>query len=517
MGSLVVFVLCQVRMVTANSSLSLRIAIFIGAVFHALTCAGAFFGFNSLARLLSLNGAFASFCESPLSTCEAQQVQLYNLYSYGTLCALIAPLFSGLASDRFGPKFVICTVTAIFITGILLLYFSHAFQKDDYLFPAILLIGTAASANLIPLFSTANLFPDNKSLAISILSGSFDAGSCVFLFMNILYERGFTLKSLLISYLAGPVFICTLMAIFLWPNKAFESKQELNINPPVSVNESKKEGEITVDVEEEDDDNKNEEEDEDNRDDEVPHTPLVAIQPTVRRAASMLSIQSPKEQKKEEPTPVSVVSIPEQLNFLKGIDTTKLSSLSLLEQIQSPEYLLYALYFSTCMIRFNTFIANLVPVLDSKGQSNQEYAKIFSTILPLGSLVVFIAGFIIDKKGPVNAFYILSTLALLVSIIELIPILEIQPIAFISFAAFRAFQFAAMSSYLALVFGFKNLGALIGLVTLCGGIVGFSQIGFTSWAVNNSNNFLIPNCVILMLMISTFAWPIYLTRRGTST
>jgi len=507
-------------MLNANSSLSLRIAIFVGAVFHALTCAGAFFGFNSLARLLSLNGAFVSLCDSPLTTCDAQQVQLYKLYSYGTLCALVAPLFSGLASDRFGPRFVICIVTTIFITGILLLYFSHTFQNDDYLLPAILLIGTAASANLIPLFSNANLFPDNKSLAISILSGSFDAGSCVFLIMNILYERGYTLKSLLISYLVGPVFLCSLLALFIWPNKAFESKQEPKINPPAvtaSLNESKKQGEITVDVEEDkDDENEEGEEEDENRDDEVPHTPLVAIQPTVRRAASLLSIQGPKERKNEEPAPVPVVLISEQVNFLKGIDTAKLSSLTLFEQVRSPEYLLYALYFSICMIRFNTFIANLVPVLDLKGQNNQEYAKIFSTILPLGSLVVFIAGFIIDKKGPVNAFYILSTLALLVSIIELIPILEIQPIAFISFAAFRAFQFAAMSSYLALVFGFKNLGALIGLVTLCGGIVGFSQIGFTSWAVNNSNNFLIPNCVILLLMISTFAWPIYLSRRAKS-
>ena len=496
-------------------------ATFLGAVFHALTCAGVFFGYNSLARLMSSNEAFASFCNSSTIPCEAQQIEIYQLFSYGSLCALIAPFFSGLAADRYGPRVVIRVVTGIFLIGILLLYFAIERHSDSLYLPAILCIGTAASSNLIPLFSVANLFPKNKSLAISVLSGSFDAGSVVFLVMGILFDYGFSLQHLLIGYMAGPLLIVVSMSIFLWPNKVYESI--IVDDAPTTSSEVKSE-EVKVDVVDDEEDEDDDEEEGNKDDDEVPHTPLVSV-----RSASRLSSMSPKDLTTEKPVipkitsiessskPISTQQAPtnsnNEPNFLQGVDTKRLSSLSLFDQIRTPEYYLYAIYFSSCMIRFNCYLSNLSPILDAKGQTNQEYSKIFSTILPAGALVVFGAGWVIDKRGPVIAFYILSTLAVIVTVIELSPVLELQPIAFVSFAAFRAFQFAAMSSYLAIVFGFKNLSGLIGLVTTIGGIVGYSQRVFTSWGVK-AGGFVQPNSFILLLMLCGYSWPLYLSRKA---
>lgn len=497
-------------------TLAFSILTFTGAVFHAMTCAGAFFGYNSLARLISLHGAFNSSCENAV-TCETQQIQIFKLYSYGTLCALITPLFSGLAADRFGPRLVVRSATLIFFVGVIFLYFAVDRRSDNLYFPAVICIGSAASSNLIPLFSVANLFPRNKSLAISILSGSFDAGSVVFLIMGILFDKGIKLQHLLIGYMAGPLVIVVLMAIFLWPNKAFEGVVNDNDSTTSTTAVKSEESSVNVDVDED------VEEDEENKEnDEVPHTPLVSV-----RSASRLSlsprmkdltneqqhpdVKSIESRSQSVTTSVSPIAIESGPTFLQGVDSSRLSSLSLIDQIKQPEYYLYAIYFSTCMIRFNCYLANLSPILDAKGQVNSQYSIIFSSILPAGALVVFLAGYVIDTRGPIIAFYVLSSLAVIVTVIELTPVLEVQPVAFVLFAAFRAFQFAAMSSYLALVFGFKNLGALIGLVTLCGGLVGFSQLFFTMWGDNAG--FIQPNSAILILMLCTFSWPLYLSRK----
>ena len=68
------------------------------------------------------------------------------------------------------------------------------------------------------------------------------------------------------------------------------------------------------------------------------------------------------------------------------------------------------------------------------------------------------------------------------------------------------------SAYLALVFGFANLGLLVGTVTCLGGVVALQQIFFTRWAI--ARGFGESNTLLAALGCLTFAWPLWLRARG---
>jgi hypothetical protein len=83
-------------------------------------------------------------------------------------------------------------------------------------YPAFICIGSAASAQLLPLYHMSNLFPGHEGLAMSILNGSFDASSLVYFIMARLYAAGVPFRTVLIAYLLGPVLLVGLFSVFLW-------------------------------------------------------------------------------------------------------------------------------------------------------------------------------------------------------------------------------------------------------------------------------------------------------------
>jgi hypothetical protein len=107
---------------------------------------------------------------------------------------------------------------------------------------------------------------------------------------------------------------------------------------------------------------------------------------------------------------------------------------------------------------------------------------------------------------------VLSALCVLVSAASLVPLLAVQPVAFVAFAAFRGFLFSCMSAYLALVFGFTNLGLLVGSVTCIGGFFALQQVLWTRWAT--ARGFAEPNAVLTVLGCLTVFFPLWLRARA---
>jgi len=548
-----------------------RAAYYALAVLQSASASGAFFGFSSFARVLVLDGAFASLCSSAPGPggCAAQQERLADLYSYAALLALTTPVLSGLLSDRLGPRFALRCFAATFVAGAALLAFAAGARNDAAYAPGVLLLGASASANLLPLYNVAELFPLRRGLAISVLSGSFDFGSIVFVVVAALYDAGVPLGTILLAYVCGPAALMALLSAFVWRTEPFRSAPS---PPPEASGDAPKpaaaaaleaspgspaepvqarapqlvllpaaattplpsrarrhggrriglEGAAAGEVPGDEGAGTDEE-----GDGEAPETPLVASPRAAAAAAAAAAavaaaaaatVAAPEQAAARvlavagsvsalPPAPLSAAE-----RFLPGIDVERLKGLSFFRQVQTPHFYLFVAAFCIFNLRLGTYLANIGSFLDALGQVDGASTRIFGAILPCGFASVVGAGLLLDARGPVPAFAVLSALCVAVSAISLVPALAVQPLAFAAFAAFRGFLFSTATSYLALVFGFENLGLLMGTLTCCGGLFTLQQVYWTRWAL--SRGFAEPNALHLVLGLVSFGWAAWLRLRG---
>jgi hypothetical protein len=681
-----------------------RYVYYLAAVFQTLTCSGAIFGWVNMAYILQKEGFFASSCapdppsggaggggggappSPPASGCKEQVVSLNGVYSIASVFAFVVPLGAGLFLGRYGPSKTTRILSCVFAAGVATLLGAAAAGRGGdgrpspaahaALYPAFIALGAAASSNILPLYSVANLFPARRALALSVLSGSFDAGALVFLVFARVVDAGVPLATVVGGYLGGPVAIMLLFAAFLWPEHPFEApaaddagagsgdspatggagapaaagaggdagaspRRQSADAPTAGGGEGSVHGGLrrvpsppgprlfgstrsfsrlarddqhaprggnggpavpaAEDVPDAGDD--------DDGEDAPPKSPLMrsasaaslprepprrgaaaggVTAPTLSlpgegggggggagagdavrglssplgRSASSNSVSVQLDARRRasdgraSPSPAGAGDGDEEAGggggdgggtrppaapapsggadaargdtpaarFLPAIDAGRLSSSPLLRQMASPEYVVYLLFFATAIVRFQFFIGSLSAQLDALGQVDAEYSKLFGYILPAGAVSVIPIGAHLDAKGPVVGMAALVGLAVALSALNLVPSLPAQTITFVLFAAFRASLFCNMSVYLAAVFGYRNLGALVGLLTTVGGLIGMTQGPLLVWAYAAGGggsggddappDFLPPNLLMLGLTVAGIAWPLWLAHRA---
>ena len=549
------------------------------ALLQSASAAGAFFGYSSLARVLVLDGAFAGLCGGASGApCSAQRERLSDLYSYAALLALTVPVVSGLLSDRLGPRFALRCFSTSFFAAAALLAYAAAARDDAAYVPGVLLLGASASSNLIPLFNVAELFPQRRSLALSVLSGSFDAGTLVFLVVAALFDAGVPLRTIFLGYACGPAALLVLLAVFVWRTSPFRSddvaptlqsagpassdtttevaaapvdaavapaelagrtgvapalapeaakaapapampvavpRLAITATPPPSKSRRPARGARLREPDTAE---------ADEADEEAPETPLVVASPrrsqlVDQQVTATAEAAAPPAAEEKVAASAASAAVAAQAaeaaspaaRFLPGVDVARLHALGFLEQIRQPEFYLFVCAFCIFNLRFQTYVATIGNFLDTLGDDG-AFVRLFGAILPCGFFSVIAAGLLLDAHGPIPAFFVLSALCVLVSAASLVPLLAVQPIAFAAFAAFRGFLFSCMSAYLALVFGFKNLGLLVGSVTCIGGVFALQQVLWTRWAT--ARGFAEPNAVLTLLACLTAFFPLWLRSRA---
>lgn len=647
---------------------------YAGAVFQSMACAGSVFGWINMAYILEREGVFAAQCPGGQGPCKEQSIALNGLYSAASVFAFVVPSFSGQFLDRFGPRTTTRVLTAIYAVGIAMIIVARAVAIDNLYYVAFVLVGFSASSNLLPLYSIANLFPGRQGLALSVLSGSFDCGTIVFLIMARMYDAGVPFQTSLIAFLCGPVLVVGLMSMFLWPAKPFLSEAEIAAlrlkhvasvptadhpqqqagaaageavkvedwsahgraavhsavsSPSVKGANSRTDvvigsdlnnsalqlppqadGGIAIAIVEEDDDaspNASDDADadqaRDNSDEDEraahPKTPMLRAdsigsrmgevkgafterlpsirlnsgrgstadrrpgsrESSVHKGVAFKDLEVPAASRNrsggnedaatQSSTPatplegdatvnpleinssasvgaVTTPAAPPRSLFLPQIPTWKLQQLPLLKQMLQPEFIVYAIFFTATIIRFQFYIGTIHAQLEALHQTNAVYTKLFGYVLPCGFFSVFAIGFILDHFGPVAGMSSLCALGLLLSILNLVPSLELQPLTFAVFATYRGFLFCNMSVYISTVFGFRYLGSLIGILTTLGGLMGLLQSPLLVWAYAagaNSNSgsgstdeaqpdFTPPNLLMLSMMVIACGWPVWLARRA---
>jgi len=200
-------------------------------VFTSMACAGVIFGFPNLAVMLARAGFFSSQCNGA-SNCSSQQLALNGLFSAGSIVSFVSPSIVGILLTRFGPRPTLFLTSGVFALGAAFGVAAAATHSDGLWYASLVCLGFSAQSLVLPLYSYANMFPGNQGLALGILNGSFDASTLVFAVMSALYSAGVSLTTIFVAYLAGPVMVLLLHAVFLWPQRQWQGIPEMSLADP---------------------------------------------------------------------------------------------------------------------------------------------------------------------------------------------------------------------------------------------------------------------------------------------
>jgi MFS family permease len=525
--------------------------------FVVLHCifAGSFYGYVMFSSILSERGCFRELCKDDAYPCEAQSIALANVYTWSSVVAFATPLLSGWLSSVAGPRVTLSVLACAAAAGwALLLAMTPMTEgapfRSELLQPAMLLIGAASAANYLPLLSVASLF-SSRGLVLSIASGSFDAGSVVFLIVRLANDAGVPLRTIFIGIMAGPVAAIILGAMFLWRNTPFLDLSEELKDASTSIGKG---------------DEKQLENATDANSSALRRTEMPSLMGEAVLATGAAAAGSPQREAREAsvhgdrvyvslstaPTSLSKtedssriamsevddethaergatnVSRPEtshspalQSPFLPALDTARLHALSWRMAMRTPEFIGFLLLFIIIAVRFNYFLASVFSQLMSVASSSvdnngaSDMLRLLGFLMPgLALPVVLISGALADSRGPVAALTTLSLLAVLMSALQLVPSLTAQVATFVFFVFMRGFLFANASVYLSVAFGFRNLGVLIGTVTAVGGTAGLLASSLMRWAQDDARGYTAPNALMLGFSIATIAFPAWLARRG---
>jgi MFS transporter, LAT3 family, solute carrier family 43, member 3 len=438
-----------------------RLYYLITAIFQIFVVAGSFFGWNSMQPILFSEGFLNFKCPPTTDSskfCDSAAVDFSNIYTATSTVSFVAPLFSGIVLDAYGPKITLIGCMTIFAIGPILLIVatSAGISSLAIYYLAFICFGLAASSQMGPFMSVSLLFPQSQGLVVAILNGSFDAATIVFLIMYYLhFNVGMSLTSIMIAFLCGPVLLCWLNMVFIWPLNGFASP-----------------------------------------------TPIVHSTTPINEASSITESQGidKQDQDIEVANPMTVVIPRQQLAVTPVPDT-------FWEQLSSRGFTLFLIFHAIQMVRFSFYIGTAITQLSLMNDPG-KYANIFSIILPVGFFVQFLVGHLLDNYGNCMTITVQYVLSIVFSVLNLIPNLPLQILTFLIFICYRAFIFSNMSSYLIRRFGFKTFGKLVGIAVAAGGLASLLQIPLVLWAVSSS--FFVVNLLLLSLTVVAGLFPLWL-------
>lgn len=221
----------------------------VTATFLSLTLSGIIFGWPAVELMLEREGVYHYLCVAANDTAPVggangtstngggaclEQVAMFNLIfviaSTGFACAVLP---FGIVLDRFGPKVSALLGSSLIGAGTVLFAFSNPPTFDVYI-PSYLLIAMGGPPLVFSFMHLSNLFPSRKGTIITLLNVALDASALVFVLLEALHAAFYpaiTLRGIFLVFTGLPA-VSLLIAVFLWPRRAFEQPLE---GPPTPV------------------------------------------------------------------------------------------------------------------------------------------------------------------------------------------------------------------------------------------------------------------------------------------
>jgi hypothetical protein len=193
-----------------------------------LLCSFLMLGWASLYTLFLESGVYSSHCPgggwdngdgSEHEVCAAQKERLSFIYTVASSVNLCSQLPWGLVLDFLGPR--VCNLWSSFlvITGFMLLSLSARGVVDGFL-PAMVLVAGGGPGAQISLFHLSELFPPKqKSTVLSVVTGAFQLGFCVFLLWRTAHHTWHISLATLAMLYCVPLALLMLLGGVLWPDR----------------------------------------------------------------------------------------------------------------------------------------------------------------------------------------------------------------------------------------------------------------------------------------------------------
>lgn len=445
---------------------------------YCLLSAGVIFGYAALKPILIKEGVYRDRCtadevEDGVDVCYGQEIRYHApttssfdctmcnsltasrlnlMFTVAAVTTNVCALPVGSVLDKCGPRVTGSIGSVLVALGALLFANPSHFPYDGHL-TGYLLIAIGGPFVFIPSFHLSNTFPKHSGLILSLLTGSFDCSSALFLLFRLLYgkEGGFfTIRSLFLLYLVVPgfIFVCQ---VLLMPSRSYSTVRELFQH----AEEIRAEDDYAGGY---------------HSDDPLSQT-SDELSPRYQRL--ILKINSLVE---DHPKTCDLPTPAIKLDPAWGI----LHASSPFEQFRSPWFVFITLFSVVQVLRVNYFISTIRPqyeyLLSSHDQAKQ-LNHLFDFFLPLGGLVAMpFIGLILDHAALFNILLLLAIGATVFGILGCIPHSLSAAYANISlFVIYRPYFYTVISDYAAKIFGFQTFGKVYGLIICLAGLGNFLQ------------------------------------------
>ncbi|CAH1772270.1 unnamed protein product [Owenia fusiformis] len=489
--------------------------------------------------------------------CRERNDMFSLVFTTTTVLTGILSIINGYIYDRFGT--MVCRILSLsmYACALLAIAFSNQDAWTNYLlFPAFFFLQYGGLFLFVTSLQTSALFPRSRSTILAAYNGLYDASASVAIVFKLQYENGVPLSSSLYVFLSVLLPITLLGTFIFQPWKhihsdnngrypmAFIILQRLKgvryIATNVAHDEEVRKNYSTAEPKDcAPSESKVELQGYTNKAFEAPNEPNLSgrdIRPTESTTDDIKTISEcrPKDSAAEDPRINSKETITD-CNGLPNkatskINTTYIETDGLTKTLFSPLFLWNTWTFSVLNLRSKYFFVSFNSWITDLSAGDEIlvtlHTSVFTGMLACGFLVSPLAGIFIDTwrkredgDSPHTKYlrpyiYIFTTEAAMnfvLSISTMIPSLHAQYFTYIAFVASRGFLYAVNAAFISEAFPQKHFGKLLSATFASGTAASALQQPIFIGAESFDNGFLIMNVVILVLNLTLFGFPIYIT------
>ncbi|GAV51697.1 hypothetical protein ZYGR_0AF01680 [Zygosaccharomyces rouxii] len=444
------------------SSKTLKVVQIGCASVWCLLCAGIIFGFAAFKAVLVAEDVYGEYCPADSARpCTKQDLKLNFIFTLAAGVTNVAALPVGWVLDHYGPR--ISGIVGSFWIAVGAAMYIWAQQLTHIVDPYLIgysMFAIGGPFVFISSFQLANTFPRKSGFILSLITGTFDCSSALFLFYRLGYQhssKDWHLSRFFGIYMIVPLFIL-LSQLTVMPHDSYKTQGNIEKLSVEHLDENGRllEGDNLSEFCADDDERRsllNEEALDRNE----------GLRTNRRRRKSVVELYV--ESKLEEKS-----------GGMFGI----LHDKSIKEQISNPMFYLMVVFTTICMLRINYYVATI--------RSQEEYLlgdhelalrlnSIFDVLLPLGGVVAIpLTGAILDHMKTFDILITLFTSSVVVGFLGLIPkSFTLHLIGILILVVYRPFVYTVISDYTAKVFGFDTFGTVYGLLISISGMFNMVQ------------------------------------------
>ncbi|KAK3583002.1 hypothetical protein CHS0354_005643 [Potamilus streckersoni] len=406
-----------------------------------------------------------------LNGCPEQDSKFTLCFTIASALFCASSAVLGQINFMFGTRVTRIIAMIIFVSGSLMLAFVSK-ENPWLIFPGLSFLGAGGLPLLVTNTQVSNLFGKGSSSIVGLLCGGFDISSAVQLLVKIAYESGIARQHsyYFLTALHSLVLVSTFI---LLPKDFIPKEQSTSTNPEVAD-----EKDITIEL-------------------------LKRSKEGGDVVDEKTGVYKDNYERKELPTLMSCV--------------------------RQPLYIIHVFWLCILQLRFYYLIGTLNPylnrVLNKDDKMVSHFTNICFYIMMGGLLSSFLTGVVYDWQKrcfassrsslrqnlmpAVLPLAIASFLAVLLSILVLIPVQNLLYLIFITMTLFRSFLYSMAAAFLSAMFPSEYFGLLYGIMIISGGVFGFLQFVFFTWAETYVGAPLHTDIFLLCLVLFSFIHPLY--------